>query len=148
MGARHVREARNLSKPEHFKMVREALGLTQAEMAKMLGYGSRVRVAELEAGTRKPSASVVRLLQAYLNGYQPPDWPRRPHSLRITVHESELVPPRPHHAPARPARGQQARAKAPGSLSVRHDPPRDGDNPPLPGAAPLAGRARDCARGT
>jgi transcriptional regulator with XRE-family HTH domain len=92
MGIKQVKEARKLSKPEHFKMVRQALELTQAEMAAMLGYGSRVRIAELEAGTRKPNKSVVRLLQAYLNGYRPPDWPEKKQPLRITAHEVEPPP--------------------------------------------------------
>jgi hypothetical protein len=41
----------------------------------MLGHSSKSRIAELEAGTRKPGAAVIRLLRAYLAGYRPPDWP-------------------------------------------------------------------------
>jgi transcriptional regulator with XRE-family HTH domain len=97
MGIKHVKEARNLAKPEHFRMVREALELTQADLAKLLGYGSKSRIAELEAGTRKPGAAVVRLLRAYLDGYRPLDWPRKPvrvakpRSLRIVVRETEPI---------------------------------------------------------
>lgn len=57
--------------PAEIRQARQTLGLSASEMAKWLGYGSRVRVYELEAGKRNPSASVVLLLRAYLDGYRP-----------------------------------------------------------------------------
>ena len=66
-----------LTNPEHFRRARERLGLTQAELARLLGYGSKSRIAELEAGARKPGRTVVRLLGAYLAGFRPTDWPTR-----------------------------------------------------------------------
>jgi transcriptional regulator with XRE-family HTH domain len=92
MGVKQIKETRKLSKPEHFRLVREALELTQAEMAQMLGYGSRTRIAEVEAGTRKPNESVVRLLHAYLEGYRPQDWPQKGRTLRIAEHQIEPPP--------------------------------------------------------
>jgi transcriptional regulator with XRE-family HTH domain len=57
--------------PAEVKQARSDLGLTQAEMAKWLGYPIASRVSELERGTRKPGAAVVLLLRAYLDGYRP-----------------------------------------------------------------------------
>lgn len=51
------------------------LGLTQAQLAPLLGYGAASRVSEIANGKRTPGASVVRLLRAYLDGYRPDDWP-------------------------------------------------------------------------
>lgn len=60
------------------KEARQTLGLTQAQMGQMLGYqGERVRqmVYEIEAGTKPLMPCQTRLLQAYLDGYRPEDWP-------------------------------------------------------------------------
>lgn len=58
-----------------FKEGREKLGLTQGELAVVMGYGDKARVSEIERGVRSPSAAASRLLQAYLSGYRPEDWP-------------------------------------------------------------------------
>jgi len=60
--------------PEEFRAARVQLGLTQAELARVLGYGKPIRVSEIERGIRNPSQSAVRLVQAYLAGYRPEDW--------------------------------------------------------------------------
>jgi transcriptional regulator with XRE-family HTH domain len=57
------------------RAAREALGLSQAALARVLGYGSAARVSELERGARGASPAVARLLAAYLDGYRPADWP-------------------------------------------------------------------------
>jgi DNA-binding transcriptional regulator YiaG len=57
--------------PHEIREARRKLGLTQAEMANWLGYGSKDRVSEIERGTRRPSGAVVLLLRAYLDGYRP-----------------------------------------------------------------------------
>ena len=60
------------------KEARQSLGLTQAQMGQMLGYqGERTRqmVYEIEAGTKPLMPCQARLLQAYLDGYRPSDWP-------------------------------------------------------------------------
>ena len=69
--------------PNDIRSHREHLGLTQADAARLLGYGSKSRIAELEAGTRKPSKAVARLMAAYLQGYRPRDWPDQPHKVTI-----------------------------------------------------------------
>jgi transcriptional regulator with XRE-family HTH domain len=61
--------------PQEFKQARSDLGLTGEQAAAMLGYGSKVRISEIENGARTPSAAVTRLLQAYLDGHRPADWP-------------------------------------------------------------------------
>ena len=60
--------------PEQFKEARRALGLDQKTAAQMLGYGAAPRISELERGPRIPETT-ARLMQAYLDGYRPPDWP-------------------------------------------------------------------------
>lgn len=57
-----------------FKAARESLGLTQTQLAKLIGYGSQSRIAEVEAREAAPSCP-SRLLRAYLDGYRPADWP-------------------------------------------------------------------------
>lgn len=59
------------------KRARVALGLTQAQLAAVMGYSGKSRIAELESGARKPSPAAIRLLRAYSAGYRPPDWPLR-----------------------------------------------------------------------
>ena len=63
--------------PEMMREARNSLGLTQAQMAAMLGYEHAQSYARMErlSQTRKPSTATVRLLQAYLDGYRPKDWP-------------------------------------------------------------------------
>jgi len=61
--------------------VREArakLRLTQTQMGEMLGYqGQHVRqmVYDLETGRRELMPCQRRLVEAYLSGYRPKDWP-------------------------------------------------------------------------
>lgn len=57
------------------KSVREQLGLTQQQLAAVMGYGDKARVSELERNARQPSPAAERLLEAYLSGYRPSDWP-------------------------------------------------------------------------
>lgn len=61
--------------PADIKQARQSLGLTQAQLALMLGYAATPRISELERGERVPSACIMRLLRAYLAGYRPDDWP-------------------------------------------------------------------------
>lgn len=54
------------------------LGLTQSQMGQMLGYeGEHVRqmVYEIERGQKPLRPCQRRLLEAYLSGYRPDDWP-------------------------------------------------------------------------
>lgn len=62
---------------DDIRRARGALGLTQAQLAAVMGYSGKSRIAELEAGTRSPGPAAIRLLRAYGAGYRPPDWPLR-----------------------------------------------------------------------
>jgi DNA-binding transcriptional regulator YiaG len=67
--------------PEEIIEARRKLGLTLAEMATMLGYegkeGLRPALAHrLETGARRVREPHRRLLEAYLAGYRPKDWPK------------------------------------------------------------------------
>jgi transcriptional regulator with XRE-family HTH domain len=57
---------------------RKRLGLTLEQMATMLGYEgeqARSQVHHLETGRRDIRPAQRRLIEAYLSGYRPEDWP-------------------------------------------------------------------------
>lgn len=59
---------------EEFRTHRAALGLDQTQMAQVMGYGAKTRISEIENGATVP-AQAARLMQAYVDGYRPRDWP-------------------------------------------------------------------------
>ncbi len=61
--------------PISIREARKSLGLTQTQFAALIGYNDKTAVSAVEAGTRNPSDSVIRLIRAYLEGYRPDDWP-------------------------------------------------------------------------
>ena len=61
--------------PAQFKDAMESLGITRPQAAALLGYGSATRISEIVNGKLNPSVAVTRLLQAYVAGYRPDDWP-------------------------------------------------------------------------
>lgn len=66
--------------PKEFKEARLKLGLTLAQMGRMLGYsGAQLKATafRLENGERPIREAQRRLIEAYLAGYRPPDWPGR-----------------------------------------------------------------------
>jgi DNA-binding transcriptional regulator YiaG len=65
--------------PDDIKAARHSLGLSLSELAELLGYTgnhARVQMDDLETGRRPLRECQRRLLQAYLEGYRPSDWPR------------------------------------------------------------------------
>lgn len=71
--------------PDQFRQARRQLNLTSRQMAELLGFGSGTAIRQFEThGTsqRIPGARVVRLVQAYLDGYRPADWPLKPGSRK------------------------------------------------------------------
>jgi transcriptional regulator with XRE-family HTH domain len=60
-----------------FKAIRKRLGLTQSQLAEVLGYQQLMQVSELERPTNpKPVPRAIALLmRAYDEGYRPKDWP-------------------------------------------------------------------------
>ena len=64
--------------PADLALARKRLGLTLEQMGHMLGYGgSQIRsmVHRLEIGRREIRPAQRRLVEAYLAGYRPQDWP-------------------------------------------------------------------------
>ena len=51
--------------PSEFRTIRSELGLTQAQLAPMLGYSSPIRVSELESGRRPVPDHIARLMLCY-----------------------------------------------------------------------------------
>lgn len=68
-----------IATPGALKEARQALGLSVAGMAAMLGVGElQVRRMELppdRQSHRPVTGTTARLLRAYLDGYRPADWP-------------------------------------------------------------------------
>jgi len=63
---------------EGFKGIRKALGLTQAELADRLGYGSQVRISEFETDKRPITQRAAAAMQLLLDAQAPPpSAPRR-----------------------------------------------------------------------
>jgi DNA-binding transcriptional regulator YiaG len=67
--------------PTQLKEARRKLGLSSSQMARALGIGPEA-VRRLEMTSGKPTSRAVtpttqRLIQAYLDGYRPSDWPAR-----------------------------------------------------------------------
>jgi len=62
--------------PAEFRHLRRKLGLTQAQIGRVMGYGvsAQARISEVESGETVP-AKTQRLMQAYASGYRPDDWP-------------------------------------------------------------------------
>jgi transcriptional regulator with XRE-family HTH domain len=62
-----------------FRKIREGLGLTQAQLADVLGYGSHMRISDFERATnpREIPLHVAMLMQAFESGYRPESWPER-----------------------------------------------------------------------
>ncbi len=64
--------------PEQFKAARNSLGLSGTQMGRMLGYKGehvRIQIHEMETGKKTIRDPQIRLMQAYLSGYRPEDWP-------------------------------------------------------------------------
>lgn len=64
--------------PKDMARARERLGLTLEQMATMLGYSGvqrRQMQYDLETGRREIREPQRRLMQAYIAGYRPADWP-------------------------------------------------------------------------
>jgi len=54
---------------------RKRLGLSQEKLAYMLGFERRHALSSIETGARTIRTPQQRLLDAYLAGYRPEDWP-------------------------------------------------------------------------
>ena len=64
--------------PSQLSEARRKLGLTLDQMAAMLGYEgeqARSQLHHMETGRREIRPAQRRLVEAYLAGYRPQDWP-------------------------------------------------------------------------
>lgn len=61
--------------PADFRQARKSLGLTQGQLAALMGVAHRT-VQKWEGGERGIDPPAARLLQAYQAGYRPEDWPK------------------------------------------------------------------------
>ncbi len=64
--------------PTELRQARLRLGLTLEAMAKMLGYQGvqrRQMMYDLESGRKPIREPQRRLMEAYLDGHRPDDWP-------------------------------------------------------------------------
>jgi len=65
---------------QEIKAARHALGLSVRDFGRMLDTdGSTIRKMEFppdKSQHRKPAPRMVRLIEAYLSGYRPDDWPK------------------------------------------------------------------------
>ena len=65
-------------KPKEFRDGRiEVLLLNQTDLAKVMGYCNQPVVSHIENSASDVPAQTARLMQAYLDGYRPLDWPTR-----------------------------------------------------------------------
>lgn len=67
--------------PKQTKEARQKLGLTTTQMARMLGYkgnNTRVMMNDIESGKKPLREPQMRLMDAYMSGYRPKDWPLNP----------------------------------------------------------------------
>nr|WP_321482321.1 hypothetical protein [uncultured Cohaesibacter sp.] len=64
---------------EDLKNAREVLGLSQFELGLMFGYkpsgNMRQQISRMERGEKPVNNIHRRLIDAYLSGYRPKDWP-------------------------------------------------------------------------
>lgn len=60
--------------PTEFRAARESLGLTQSQLAAILGYGAKSRIAEIEARDTVPGPVAVAM-RAMLAFGLPDSWP-------------------------------------------------------------------------
>ncbi len=61
--------------PAEFRQGRLSMGLTQVQLAAVMGYSNQPKIAELEHMRTAIPPRAARLMEAYLQGYRPDDWP-------------------------------------------------------------------------
>lgn len=65
--------------PTEIKQARQSLGLSVADLARLLDTDPqtvrRMEQSETASTFRRPAPRMVRLIDAYVSGYRPDDWP-------------------------------------------------------------------------
>ena len=64
---------------EEFRAIRKRLGLTQAQLADVLGYGGvmSISIMERKSNPQPIPRRLMMLMRALDAGYRPPNWPRK-----------------------------------------------------------------------
>ncbi len=63
--------------PTEFKAARRSLGLTQFQLAAVMGYSGQPKIAIIENNATDVPAQAARLMEAYLRcDHKPKDWPK------------------------------------------------------------------------
>ena len=60
---------------QQIRDARKYLGLTQTQFSEVMGMTDKSYISKLESGAVNLGRTSQRLLQAYLDGYRPKDWP-------------------------------------------------------------------------
>ena len=60
---------------DEIREARKHLGLTQSQLAEVMGMTDKSYISKLESGGVNLGRTSQKLLQAYLDGYRPKDWP-------------------------------------------------------------------------
>jgi len=60
---------------DEVKQARKQLGLTQTQLAEVMGLTGKTYISKIENNTQPLGEVSIRLLKAYLAGYRPEDWP-------------------------------------------------------------------------
>jgi transcriptional regulator with XRE-family HTH domain len=64
---------------DELKAIRLRLGLTQRQLAQVLGYGHAMRISDFERGTNRVPIPhhIALLMDAIDKGYRPEGWPQQ-----------------------------------------------------------------------
>lgn len=60
--------------PTEIKQARKSLGLTQGQLAALMDI-RQATISDWETGKHSPEGPPARLMQAYIDGYRPANWP-------------------------------------------------------------------------
>ena len=71
--------------PSRFKQIREALRLTQSELAELLGLSGRMAITHYETGFRDPNHLIVALMEIFA------EWPEKK-SLELRAEIRKRMP--------------------------------------------------------
>jgi len=62
--------------PAEFTAARRHFGLSQTQLAEVMGYAAQPVISNIERGVFAAVPPLAaRLMEAYMSDYRPPDWP-------------------------------------------------------------------------
>lgn len=63
--------------PAEFRNARLRLSLNQTDLAEVMGYSGQPQISAIENATTDVAAQSSRLMESYMGGWRPRDWPTR-----------------------------------------------------------------------